>query len=54
MLTIAHRLSTLKDCDKILVLGEGRVLEWGPTYELLGSDSIYRKMCESNDKSYLL
>jgi ABC-type multidrug transport system fused ATPase/permease subunit len=31
VLTIAHRLTTLKDCDKILVLGEGRVLEWGST-----------------------
>lgn len=29
VLTIAHRLSTLKDCNKILVLGEGKVLEWG-------------------------
>ena len=26
VLTIAHRLSTLKNSDKILVLGEGRVL----------------------------
>lgn len=35
VLTIAHRLSTLEKCDKILVLGEGRVLEWGSRKELL-------------------
>lgn len=29
VLTIAHRLSTLKNSDIILVLGEGKVLEWG-------------------------
>jgi ABC-type multidrug transport system fused ATPase/permease subunit len=35
VLTIAHRLSTLKNYDKILVLGEGKILEWGTTEELL-------------------
>lgn len=29
VLTIAHRLDTLKDVDKVLVLGKGEVLEWG-------------------------
>ena len=35
VLTIAHRLSTLKNSDKILVLGGGEVLEWGSPKELL-------------------
>lgn len=34
VLTIAHRLSTLRNSDKILVMGEGRVLEWGSPREL--------------------
>ena len=54
VLTIAHRLSTLKDSDKILVLKEGEVLEWGSSTELKANPgSVYRKMCESSDSSFL-
>jgi ABC-type multidrug transport system fused ATPase/permease subunit len=34
VLTIAHRLSTLKSSDKIIVMGEGRALEFGSPQEL--------------------
>ena len=34
-LIIAHRLSTVRDCDRILVLHEGRLVEEGPHDELL-------------------
>ena len=54
VLTIAHRLTTLKNSDKILVLGKGEVLEWGKPEELLKrEDGIYREMWEKNDSSYL-
>jgi ABC-type multidrug transport system fused ATPase/permease subunit len=50
VLTIAHRLSTLKNSDKILVLGEGKVLEWGSPQELMGKDGgIYREMCQKGN-----
>ena len=43
VLTIAHRLSTLKECDKILVLKEGNILEWGETEQLRSDpNSVYR------------
>ncbi len=31
VITIAHRLSTLRDADKIVVIKEGIVIEKGPT-----------------------
>ena len=39
---IAHRLSTVVDADEILVLDQGRVVERGHHFELLGDrDSLY-------------
>jgi ATP-binding cassette, subfamily B, multidrug efflux pump len=41
---IAHRLSTLKNVDKILVLKEGRMAEYGTQKELLRQKGIYWKL----------
>ncbi|XP_015840080.1 probable multidrug resistance-associated protein lethal(2)03659 isoform X1 [Tribolium castaneum] len=35
VLTIAHRVNTILDSDKILVMEEGRVVEFGPVEELM-------------------
>lgn len=35
LIVIAHRLSTIADFDKILVLGEGKVVEFGAPKELM-------------------
>ncbi len=40
-LVIAHRLSTVRDADTIVVLDEGRVVEVGPHDQLLGQRGLY-------------
>lgn len=51
MLTIAHRLSTIMDYDKILVLGNGEVLEFGSPAELLGLEGgEFRSMVDEQNR----
>ncbi len=41
---IAHRLSTVENADKILVLDGGRVAEYGTHSELLDLDGLYSSL----------
>ncbi len=43
-LTIAHRLTTIKDYDRILVLGSEGILEDGTHEELLAKQGIYYRL----------
>jgi ATP-binding cassette subfamily B protein len=38
---IAHRLSTLRDVDRLLVLGQGKIIEEGPPSQLLRDKTSY-------------
>jgi ABC-type multidrug transport system fused ATPase/permease subunit len=42
---IAHRLSTVRDADCILVLDAGRIVAKGRHEELLTTSDLYRRMC---------
>ena len=40
-LVIAHRLSTVRDADMILVLQDGRIVQRGRHHELLAAGGLY-------------
>jgi len=44
MLIVSHRLSSLVDCDQILVLERGKVVDIGPHDVLLERCSVYRQL----------
>jgi subfamily B ATP-binding cassette protein MsbA len=45
-LVIAHRLSTVKNADRIIVMEKGRIVETGTHAELLDRNGAYRKLYE--------
>lgn len=50
---IAHRLSTLRNADKILVIDHGRVAEFGTHIELLNRRGIYYKLVMAQTRAAL-
>jgi subfamily B ATP-binding cassette protein MsbA len=42
---IAHRLSTVKNADEIIVLSKGHIVERGNHETLISQESYYKKLC---------
>ena len=46
IVVIAHRMSTIKMADKIIVLQDGHLAEQGTHKDLVKSEDWYAKVCE--------
>jgi ABC-type multidrug transport system fused ATPase/permease subunit len=47
VLSVAHRISTALDCDRVLVLDSGKVAEFDTPKALLRNpQSLFRKLCD--------
>jgi len=45
IVTIAHRLSTVRNADVILVFEKGRIVQSGNHTELMAEEGVYRRLC---------
>jgi ATP-binding cassette subfamily B (MDR/TAP) protein 1 len=46
-IAVAHRLSTIRDADKICVFYQGRIVETGTHDELIRQNGMYKQMCDA-------
>ena len=54
MLIIAHRLATIKNCDEIIVLRDGEILESGTHAELLEMQGEYYRLWEMQQGNFVV
>ena len=54
MLIIAHRLSTVKNCDEIIVLDNGEIAEQGTHEELLGKQGMYYRLWNMQQGNFVI
>ena len=53
MLIIAHRLTTVKNCDRIIVLDKGEIVEQGTHEELLAKQDYYYRLWELQQGNFI-
>ena len=51
VIVIAHRIHTIADCDKIIVLNNGKLVEEGTHNELINNNKVYAKLYDIQQKA---
>ena len=53
IIIVAHRLSSIKNCDKIIVVEHGKIAESGTHQELINLNGKYKKLMEKQMNDYI-
>jgi ATP-binding cassette subfamily B protein IrtB len=51
IITIAHRLATIQNADKILVVDDGKIAQQGTHKELIEQEGVYKRFIEIREKA---
>lgn len=51
VITIAHRLNTIADYDKVIVMSRGKIIEIGSPYQLIQGNGLFAEMVSHTGKN---
>lgn len=51
LISIAHRLSTVRDADQIVVVDQGRIVQQGTHDALMAQDGLYRRFVQVREQA---